>query len=272
MFAQDLMAALAELVQRIREILPNLLAAAGLVLLGWLLGSLLRVVARRAIEASLDRMARTARIQEAVQRAGVRSTMPKVTGGFVFWVVLLFFAAAAIEILGLPVVTSSLSQFASYLPNVLAAIVIFFAGLMVGNLARAAVASAAASAGVLRGSALGRMAYVAILTMATVVALQQLGVKGEILVIIFAIVVGSVLAAGGLAFGLGARTAVSNLIGSHYVSHFYHVGQTVRIDGTEGRILDTTPTAVVLETTAGRLLIPARRFSEQSSLLVTETD
>jgi small-conductance mechanosensitive channel len=255
MLAQDLMTAMAELVQRIREILPNLLAAAGLVVLGWLLGSLLRVVARRAIEASLDRMARTTRM-----------------GGFVFWVVLLFFVAAAIEILGLPVVTSSLSQFASYLPNVLAAIVIFFVGLLIGNLARGAVASAAATAHLTYGAALGRMAYITILAMATVVALQQLGVNGEILVVIFAIVVGSVLAAGGLAFGLGARTAVSNLIGSHYVSQFYQVGQTVRIDGTEGRILDTTPTAVVLETAAGRLLIPARRFSEQSSLLMTEAD
>ena len=54
-----------------------------------------------------------------------------------------FFVAAALETLGLPVVTVSLSRVAYYLPNVLAALLMVFAGLIAGNAIGSAVTRAA---------------------------------------------------------------------------------------------------------------------------------
>jgi hypothetical protein len=84
------------------------------------------------------------------------------------------------------------------------------------------------------------------------------------------VVVGTVLAGAGLAFGLGARTAVSNIISSHYVAQAYRVGQTVRVAGLEGKLLETTPTAVFLAGPEGRVMVPAKAFSEHASVLVTD--
>ena len=71
--------------------------------------------------------------------------------------------------------------------------------------------------------------------------------------------------------GLGARTAVSNIIASHYVAQAYRVGQTVRVAGVEGRIVETTPTAVFVAGPEGRVMIPAKTFAENASTLVTES-
>ena len=54
-----------------------------------------------------------------------------------------FFVAAALETLGLPVVTVSFSRVAYYLPNVLAALLMVFAGLIAGNAIGSAVTRAA---------------------------------------------------------------------------------------------------------------------------------
>ena len=71
-----------------------------------------------------------------------------------------------------------------------------------------------------------------------------------------------------LAFGLGARTAVSNIIGSHYARQAYQVGQTVRFGDVEGTIAAITPVSVVIRVPYGQVTVPARQFSELPSTLV----
>jgi small-conductance mechanosensitive channel len=73
-----------------------------------------------------------------------------------------------------------------------------------------------------------------------------------------------------LAVGLGARSEVSNIIAVHYLSRAYAVGQRVRIGEADGRIVEIGLTGVALETSRGRLHVPAKEFSEQVSCLVAE--
>jgi len=268
--SQEWLAALNNLVQTLRELLPNLLAATALIIVGLLLARLLHSWSRRLTAGALARMSRSATVHGALERTHMSSTIPKIVAAFVFWLVFLFFAATALESLGLPVVTDSLSRFVYYLPNVLAAALIVAAGLVIGTVIRGLVATAATSAGVAFASVLGRGAYGAILVVAVVIALDELGVDSSALIIVLTVTSGSVLAGLGLAFGLGAHTAVSNIIGSQYFARAYEVGQTVRIGEIEGQIAETTPTSVVITTEAGRVMVPAKRFSEENSMLVTE--
>ena len=220
--------------------------------------------------AALNRLGRNATIQGALERTNMSDTIPRIVATFVFWLVFLFFAATALEALGLPVVTDSLGRFVYYLPNVLAAALIVAAGLVIGTIVRGLVATTAVSAGVAFSSLLGRLAYAVILLIAVVIALDELGIDSGALIVMLTVTTGSVLAGLGLAFGLGARTAVSNIIASHYLTQAYEVGQTVRIGKIEGQIADTTTTAVVIITERGRVMVPAKKFSEQASMLVSE--
>lgn len=270
MAVQRWLSNLDELTQSTRELLPNILVAAALILAGFLLGHLLRAITRRLTRGAVERMARSPSLAAAMERTEVTRVVPRIVAGFVFWLVLLFFAATALEALGLPVITNALSRFVYYLPNVLAAGLIIAAGIVVGRLARATVTRAAASARVAAGPTLGRLADGGIVLLAGVVALDELGIDSSALVVALTIVFGSVMAAVGLAFGLGARTAVANIIASQALAKAYRVGQTVRIDGLEGRIIETTPRAVILATDQGRMLVPAKKFDEEASLLLSE--
>jgi hypothetical protein len=72
-----------------------------------------------------------------------------------------------------------------------------------------------------------------------------------------------------IAFGLGARTAISNIIGSHYMRQTLEVGQLLRIDGIEGTIAALTPISIILDVPEGRVIVPASRFGESPSVLLT---
>jgi small-conductance mechanosensitive channel len=241
-----------------------------LVLTGLVLALVVRLVTGRLLTSVLERARRNAEFKEAVDDTGVHVTIPRVVAGFVFWVTWLFFLSAAIESLGFTVVTDVLNQAAYYLPNVLAAVVILLAGAIVARLVRRTLTGAARSAGIVHAERLGRGAQVLVLVVAVLVGLDQIGIDAQLLMILMGVLTAATFGSAGLAFGLGARVAVGNVIASYYVAQSYRTGQVIRIGEIEGEILQTTPTAVLLATRDGRMLIPARRFSEEPSLLLTQ--
>lgn len=200
---------------------------------------------------------------------GVERSAAELIGGLVFWLVLLLFVVAATETLGLPVVATWLSGLARYLPRVLVAALILLAGVLVGSLSREAIATATGATGVGYADQLGRAAQTVVLLVAAVTAVDQVGIDSRFLTAAIMRVVGAIIGGIALAFGLGARTAVANIIAAHYLRQSYRVGQTVRLGGVQGRILEITSVAVILEAAEGRVTVPARVFGEAASVLVT---
>jgi len=71
-----------------------------------------------------------------------------------------------------------------------------------------------------------------------------------------------------LAFGLGARTHVSNIIAANQLRQIYQAGDNVRIGETEGRVVEITVSRVIIDTEAGSVGIPAKSFDEQEITLL----
>ena len=192
-----------------------------------------------------------------------------VISSILFWLVILLFFTAATETLGLPVLATWLAGVSYYLPRVLVAVLIVFAGLLAGNLARDAIIGAAGATRLAYGGLLGKAAQSVILLIAIVTGVDQLGIESRFLTATITIVIAATIGGAALAFGLGSRTAVSNIIAAHYLRQIYRVGHMVRVGAVHGKIVEITATAVILENPDGRILVPAKEFSEGISVLTT---
>ena len=256
-------------IQRIGEHFPNILGSILLVLAGWFLARLLRAAIIR-LSGRLDGLFRSQARDDFLRRLGVERPASTVIGGIVFWLVFLVFFTAATETLGLPVLATWLSGVSYYLPRILVAALIILAGLLAANLARDAIAATAGAAGLAYSGLLGRAVYVIILLVAIVTGVDQLGVESRFLTLTITVVIAALIGGAALAFGLGSRTTVSNIIAAHYLRQIYRVGQTVRIRDVYGRIAEITPTAVILDGPEGRVLVPAKDFSEVASVLIVK--
>lgn len=251
--------------------LPTLLTALALILAGWVLALLARRWSRTLAERLLAKLGGTSRaVGRAVEGSAAASGTPRLISVFVFWLTLLVFVAAAVETLGLPVMTDLLGRLAAYLPQVFAASLIVIGGLVLGRVVRAALQRTAETVGITQARALATIGESVVFVLAAVIALEQLGVNGRVLELTVAVIVGSALAAVALAFGLGARTSVSNLIASHYAMRALRIGQQLSIDGTRGTVIELNATSIVLETHEGRVLVPSRTFQERATLIVRE--
>ncbi len=259
-----------QMLTRLLNFLPSLIGAIALLLIGWVSARLLRKLAIR-LSLGLDHMMDRLHRRKGLTRARVPSASAHIIGSVVFWVVMLVFLTAATQLLGLAVFSTWLRHVVEYLPTLIAGGLIVLAGFVVSALAKDMVVAAAPVAENQR-LLLGRIVQGIILASAIVIGAQQIGIDVTFLVIIAAVIAVTLFGGVALAVSLGARTYVSNLIGAHYLRQSYQIGQTVRVGDHQGKILDLTPTVLVLETREGRVTVPAKVFNENPIVLLIGDD
>lgn len=266
---QPLQRSLERALQAVIEYLPNFLAALGLLLAGWFLARLFRSLTYRVVP-KLYRLLPGRAFQRELKSSGMEQVLADTLSGIVYWVVFLLFFAASTEALGLPVISVLLSGLARYLPNVLAAVLIVVVGVVLANLARAAILTTSTSAGFAYGTLLAGVTRTVILLIAAIVAVDQLGVNSNALLLAIGVLIWASISGVALAFGLGAGPTVKNLLASQHLMQTYQAGQRLRIRDLEGTILEINNNGVVLDTTSGRAFIPAKEFSENPCIVLRE--
>lgn len=239
--------------------------AALILVVGLIAAALLGRLARRLV-------ARSARWIGSLQPGSVNlphlERVQKAVGSAVYWLVVICAVMAATETLGLPVVTAWLSGVATFLPRIAVAILIVALGTVAARVTRHLVTSTATAANVASAERLGRVTELTLLLGTALVAIEQLGIEISFLKATLLILFGALLTGAALAFGMGGRDLVANILSAHYVHRLYQVGQVVRIDGVEGRIVRIAETSVILECPEGDVSIPARVFADSRSTLI----
>jgi len=266
--ASPVVADLWRISDRIVDTLPELLAGLAILLIGWLLARLLRGLTVRFAKVA-NRMITAFGVQVRAPIGSLRDSTLRVLGEIVFWIVILISLSLTTNVLGLSMFAGWLDRLIGYLPNILSGLLIIFAGVVLANIARDSVLATFGGLGETQREFLSRGAQVATLTILVIVGVDQIGIDITIVVTVLAIFLACTLGGLSIAFGLGARNYVSNLIGAHYLGRDYQEGERVRINDVEGTILEVTSIAVVLETREGRLTVPARLFSEEAVLLLS---
>lgn len=254
---------------RFIEFIPDLVAALLLVLIGWIAARLLRAAGTRLalwFNGTVERVLSA----ERSRYLRLSTAVIKLVGNITFWIIILVFVTAATRILGLFAFADWLDQVVGYLPTLLAGGLIILAGVVISALARDLTTAAVASAGIAYSDLFGRGAQTVVLLTALIIGINQIGIDVTLLVTLTSILFAAICISFALAFALGARTLVGNLIGAHYLQQFYQPGQLARLDDIEGEILELTPTSVILSTENGRVSVPAKIFNEQATTLLTE--
>ncbi|WP_420468687.1 mechanosensitive ion channel family protein [Panacagrimonas sp.] len=257
-----------ELGMLLAERVPDLLAALLLVIVGWLVARLARATIR-GLGTRLNRGLEQWLRSERALRLRLSPAMLRLIGTAAFWIILLLFLTLATDIAGMEGVAEWLREVLRYLPTLLFGVMIIVAGHLIGLLVRDLLLEALASAQVEQRELVARLAQTATFLTALIIGVHQVGVNISFVTLVIAVALGSVLLAFSLAFGLGARTLVANLVGTHYLRRQFQPGVRVRVGDIEGEILEITPTNVVVETDEGRAHIPARRFAEDVAVLLT---
>ncbi len=247
------------------ELVPKLVLGLIVLLIGYLFARIVQALAGRFI-GYLDRVINK-NLKNRLMQVNLSSSKVFIAKAF-FWIIIFLSVTLFTEIIGLPVVTSWLAGLGDFIPNILAGIVIIFFGIIFSRLAADLVKSGTYKSGISNSEILGKATRYIILVITIIIAIDQIGVDITFLTSLMYIVLAALLFGAAIAFGLGAKTSVSNILASFYIHRTYSVGHTIRIGEHEGRIIKITSTSVFLETESGQVIIPTKDFNEQKSILI----
>ena len=198
----------------------------------------------------------------------------KLIGKFIgivcFWLVILGTILLITDILELTIVTKWLKSVVHYVPNIIAALLIIFGAIFLSNLVSDFLLSLSKNSNFQYNANLSKVIRFAILAMATIIALDQIGIEISLLVDIIDIFLAALLFGAALAFGLGAKSSISNILAIFYVRKTYREGDEIQIGKLKGRIVKIDTAHVIIDSGLGKVSIPANQFNISKSYLITK--
>jgi small-conductance mechanosensitive channel len=195
--------------------LPNLVGFLVILIVGYLIAKIVKAVVSKLFEKlGLDKALHSGQLGEQVEKVSPGAKPSKLIGSVAFWLIFVFVLTAAIGALKIPAVTSFMNDVLAYLPNVIAAVVIFvLAGAIAGGVA-ALVAKTMGDTPT--GKLVGAVVPILVMGIATFMILDQLGIAPQIVTITYAALMGSAALGLALAFGLGGRQLAGDILRDAY--------------------------------------------------------
>jgi hypothetical protein len=194
--------------------LPELVGALVILLIGYLIARLVGALVTRASEqAGLDQTLMSGRSGAWVEK--VTRQPSRLLGRVAYWVLLLGTVAVAVSALGIESLTNFMAVVFGYVPNLVAALLIF---LVAGAVAAGVGALVARTMGdTPTGKVVGTVVPGIVMAIAVFMILNQLKVAAEIVTITYAALIGSFALAAALAFGLGGREVAADMLRGAYI-------------------------------------------------------
>ena len=193
--------------------IPEFLAAIAILIIGYFIAKVIGNVVARVLErAGLDRTTTSGQTGTWVQK--VTSSPSRLVGKLAFWAVLLGVISLAVSVLGINALTAFVGAIFAYLPNVIAAVLIF---LVAGAIAAGVATLATKLMGdTPTGKVVATVAPILVMTIATFMILEQLKIAHDIVVTTYTLLLGAVALGSALAFGLGGRDVAARMLEGAY--------------------------------------------------------
>lgn len=193
--------------------LPRILAALLLLIVGTLVAKLIK----RSVVVLLGKMQLSKAIEktpvdEFLKNADLGQRFEDIFGTVLYWLLMLIVIHTVVTVLGLSSLSFILERILSYLPRVLAAVIVLFFGILLAGVVETLVKGAIRSIDGKSGRTLGKVASYMVVIIAVLAAISELHIAQEFILILFIGFVATLTLGVGLAVGLGGQELVRKLL------------------------------------------------------------
>lgn len=249
--------ALTKIATDIINFIPNLVNGLIILVVGYLIARLVRwIMASVLRRLKFDPLIERTGITGSLRGLGVKTPLSEIFAQTIFALLLLSFLITSTRLMGLGAVAQLLENLLNFLPNIIAAVIIFLLGGVVAQFVGNLVMTFGVAGGVTYAARLGRIIQYLISLFVVVLALGQLGIDTAILVTAITIVIAAFGLALGLALGLGARDVVHNILAGYYMRQRFPIGQLIAYFDVRGEVSAVGGVSTVVRTADGDVVIP----------------
>ena len=202
-----------EMLTKIMAYLPVLLGALLILIVGWIVAKIIRSIVNGVLKVvRFDVLADKASISEVLRKGNLKITARQVVSGLVYWLVVIMVLVMAANALGLPKASDMLSSLFAYVPKVIAALLVLVVAMFLANFVSGIVQTVAGNSKLPKPQLLAGISRWAIIIFALTISLAQLGIAPLLVTATFNIILGGIVLALALAFGLGGKDAAAKYL------------------------------------------------------------
>jgi hypothetical protein len=193
--------------------LPNVIGFLVILLIGYLIARVVKAAIGKLLQkVGVDKALHNSDAGQYVERVSPGASPSRLIGAVAFWFIFLFALSAAIGALGIPALSQFIAQVQAFLPNIIAAALIFVVAAAIAGAVGGAVHKLMGDTPT--GKVVRAVVPGLVLAIGTFMVLDQLQIAPQIVTITYAALLGMLALAGALAFGLGGREVAADLLRS----------------------------------------------------------
>jgi len=209
-----------DIAKRVYDYLPNVAVALGWIVVFLVLARIARFAVRRGLRAiNVNIVTERAGLDDFLKRGGLESDTIDIFALIVYWLLIIVGLLLAFDVLGLSTVRDLLRQIVQYVPSLVVALVILTLGayfaMFVGN----TISGYFRGIGTRDAELIGRLAQYVVIAFVVLMALEQMSIGGDIIRHSFLILLGGVVLALALAFGIGGQKWAAGLLDRWWPRH-----------------------------------------------------
>lgn len=198
--------------------LPTLIGAILILVIGVIVANWIKRVVKKLLElVKINKLIQNSGVQDFFEQADVQGKAEEGISEVFRWLVLLVFFIAAMNVVGLGAVSSLLTNVLQYVPRVISASLVLAAGILVAGWVERVIKGAVGSLGAATGRLLGKIGSWTIVIFVALAAISELGIAAYFINTMFIGVVAMLSLGFGLAFGLGAKDIVGQVLKEWYL-------------------------------------------------------
>lgn len=218
--------------------LPDLIVAMLFLLVGWFISSLIK----RFLDKSLTNIG----FNTFLNKLGFDSLLKKmemnITGSYIVAsiisiFILLIFLLAALDIVGLSMLSGLIDTLALFIPKLLAALAVLLCGFFVAQIVFNGVKIASKNTGIDYGRSVAEVCRGIIVVITVSLSITQLDIDVSLLNNIISVVLASAGLAAAISLGIGTKSMAQEVVAGVYLREMYQVGDVIEVDNIKGAVV-----------------------------------
>ena len=245
------------LIDQFVEFVPRIMGALVILLIGIGVARLMSFIVQRVLgRVGFDKIGQRLNEISVIKQLGTEIKLSEIIAKVLYYFILLVFITAATETLGVAAITEMVSSLVNFIPKLIAAAIMLQVGVLLADTLRGTVLGLCQSFNISSGRLLSTIVFVFFLIVTIISALGQAGINTELLESSFNLIIGGVIFAFALGYGIASRDVMANILSSFYTKKEYKEGQMIQVDDVKGEILKIDAMSLTLRTGETTTVIP----------------
>lgn len=244
-------------------IIPSLLTALAVFVVGLLLAKTLRkVIGKLLAKSGIDRLADRLNDIDLVASTSMEVRPSVLISSIVYYIVLFVFIMASVDVLGMAAISQLMTDMINYLPKAISAFFVFLVGILFCDLIKKLVQAACESLGIASARLLANVVFYFLFLNVALITLKQAELQTTFMEQNISIILGGVILAFSIGYGLASRPLMSNMLSAFYNKDRFQLNDELTVEGQRGRVIGMDNTTLTLRVEEGEVIIPLSKLSK----------